>query len=755
MGIFSKGGRHLGGRADRERRGEYSPEAEPENMNGIEPGMEEDYDSGFSLKEDETAEPEMEYEAAFVSASDEKAAAGEETAENSPAAEPESYAAAEDYAEAEPDEEVIPEEKDDTPAPKARAAKTFFGAEEAYARAYGERNFSAIDIIKLAGSAVLFVLGLLNIFPEYLKMVFFALSFAIAGYDAAIDGVKYVIKNKMPDENILVILAGICAFPINRAADGAVLMLIFKIGGIIQDRLVKNSYAAMDEKLVPNPQTVNVRAANGDVILMRSEKVQLGQLMIIKQGEALPLDGIVEEGTSSADVSAVTGSGSPITAVPGVSLPAGSVNLGKTITVKAEKTYEESAAYKITKAVEKANSQPSAPESFAAKFFRIYMAAAFVIALVIGLILPLVLKLRFAEMLPRALSFMVAACPCAYIVSIPLAIFSGIARSAKAGVVFKKSGAVLDMAKAGTVVINPSGIITTGKIHVSSAEPAEGVSIDELLILAAYAGAYSTDPLARSLVSDDRKLDLRRVVKSREIPGEGVLVMLSNKQIIEAGSHDFMVKLKIGVPMDNSGLRQLYVAVGQRYAGRVFFEESSKSGIRKDIAMLKDSGVDRVAIVTAEGDGAARKMASDTGIEKVFPNCDAGLREERVRDMEKSKKKDRTLIYAAKSPDDAPALLAADVGVVLGGIDEDLPAADAVILDDSIGKLSRGIAEGENVRRTLMQNALFVLGIKLVIIILALTGIAPLWLTMFAGVGTGIVPVLNSARSLNGGEKKK
>ncbi len=739
MGIFSKGGRHLGGRDEREHRGGYSPETEPEDMNGIEPGIKEDYDSGFELRAEAAAEPK--YEAEYAPVSDEKATAWEETAVNSTAAEPE--------------DEAVPEENDSTSAPKAEMPKNILGAEKAYARAYGERNFSAVDIMKLAISAVLFVLGFLNIFPIYLKMVFFALSFAIAGYDSAIDGVKYVINNKMPDENILVILAGICAFPINRAADGAALMLIFKIGGIIQDKLVKNSYEAIDEKLVPNPQTVNVRAANGDVIIMRSEKVQPGQLMIIKQGEALPLDGIVEEGTSSADVSSVTGSGSPTTAVPGVSLPAGSVNLGKTIAVRAEKTYKKSAAYKITKAVGEAGSQPSGPESFAVKFFRLYMTAAFVIALVIGLILPLALKLRFAEMLPRALSFMVAACPCAYIVSIPLAIFSGIARASKAGIVFKKSGTVLDMAKAGTVVVNPSGIITTGKIHVSSAEPAEGVSIDELLILAAYAGAYSTDPLARSLVSEDRKLDLRRVVKSREIPGEGVLVMLSNKQIIEAGSHDFMVKLKIGVPMDNSGLRQLYVAVGQRYAGRVFFEEGARSGIRKDVATLRESGIDRVVIVTDAGEGAARKIASDTGIEKVFPNCDAGLREDRVRSMQKSMRGGRTLIYAAKSGDDAPALSAADIGVVLGGIDGDLPAADAVILDDSIGKLSHGIAEGENVRRTIKQNALFVLGIKLVMIILALTGIAPLWLTMFAGVGAGIVPVLNSARSLNEGEKKK
>ena len=615
-----------------------------------------------------------------------------------------------------------------------------------------ERTYSgSVDYllaVRLIAAAVLFALALLLHASNGWKLALLLLSVAAAGYDVVIEAVQSVLHKHILDENLLMVVAALAAFLIGEAHEGAAVIILFQFGELLQSYAVGRARQSVLDSFGEKPETVTV-VRGGKEFTLGVQDVAVGETVVIRPGERAAFDCRVLYGESTLDLSALTGESLPVRAEFDDLILSGSVNLTGVLHAAVEKPADESTAARILRLVQSENAKKSETERFITRFAKVYTPVVLVLAVLAAVLLPVLTELRFAESIHRALVFLVISCPCALVLSVPMAYFAGIGGAARHGIVFKSAAAVDTAAAAGCVVFDKTGTLTNGKLRVCAVRSTKTDS-DMLLRIAAHAEAYSNHPAAKSIVAAyPGTLQLELVNGFQEYPGRGVRVQVGSIPVL-AGSAVFLAEMDAPVPGDElaDGIT-VYVAVGGRYAGRIQLGDDLRENAAKAVDRLSLCGC-RTAMITGDNETAAQRAAAQLQIEEVYASCLPENKAELVRTIREGVPAKQTTLFVGEGMNDAPALLASDLGIAMGGLGSDaaIEAADAIILDDEPMKVPGMIRISRFVRQIVRQNICFALGVKLIVLILAVFGCAAMWMAVFADVGAALLTVLNAIRAL-------
>ena len=592
---------------------------------------------------------------------------------------------------------------------------------------------------RLCVSFILFICGFYT--RSYVSAALYIISYLVSGTDVIIKAAKNIFNIQFLDENLLMIIATFGAFSINNFPEAAAVMLFFQTGEMFQDYAVGKSRNAISELMDICPDTATVENEDGTVSECDAEDVNIGDIVIVKPGQRVPLDGIVVSGMSSLDMSSLTGESVPSDIGEGDEALSGSINLGGVIKIKITKEFENSTAAKILELVENASEKKAHAENFITKFARVYTPAVVGCALVIWLMLPFISDVSFSNSLGRALIFLVASCPCALVISIPLSFFAGIGVSSKNGILIKGGNYLEALSKAKTVVFDKTGTVTYGKFEVDEIY-AEGISKEELVRYAAIAESISTHPVASAikLKLDDKTL-LKNITKAAEFPGKGVRVFFDDKTI-EVGNE----KLIKDAPSLQNEKTTVLVSVNNKYAGYITVSDKIKSTSKAAIAELKKLGIKKTIMLTGDKEKTAQTIAGEAGIDEVHSQL---LPADKIEIIASIKSKSNGgVIFAGDGINDAPAITAADIGVAMGaaGSDAAIEAADVVIMNDDLSKIARALKIAKKTHMIVMQNIVFALTVKFLVLLLGALGEANMWAAVFADVGVSVIAILNSLR---------
>lgn len=606
------------------------------------------------------------------------------------------------------------------------------------------------QILKLIIASILTVVALLiSSYNNYIAIALFITALLIAGGEVIFKAIKNIIKGRVFDESFLMSVATIGAFFIGEYAEGVAVMVFYLVGEIFQDYAVDNSRKSISSLMDIRPDYANIIDSQGSIIKKEPSEVNIGDTIIIKAGERVPLDSVVIKGESSLDVSALTGESMPKTVYQNVEILSGSINLEGIIYAEVIKTFEESTVSKILELVENASNKKSRSEKFITKFARIYTPIVVIIALLLAVIPPFIFKQNFNIWIYRALSFLVVSCPCALVVSIPLSFFSGIGTASKMGVLIKGSNYIDMLAKIKHVVFDKTGTLTKGTFKVIDISP-EGISKEELLRLTAHAESLSTHPISLSLKNAYNKdLDLSIVSDVKEIAGKGITAQVEDK-IVYVGNSRLMESLGIELnkQLANSGI--LYVAIDNKYSGYFLIADEIKKDSKKAIQNLKALNID-VSILTGDTKSAAKEVATKLLVDNVYWGLLPQDKVEKMEEFLSQKPSGSTVTFVGDGINDAPVLSRADVGIAMGGLGSDsaIEASDVIIMTDESSKISTAIKLSKRTLKIAKQNIVFSISIKIIILILSMLGFATMWDAVFADVGVTILAILNSFRVTN------
>ncbi len=585
-------------------------------------------------------------------------------------------------------------------------------------------------IIRIA--AGLIALGIAIFTQGAVSIVFYIIAYVIFGYDVVLEAVENIREGHLFDENFLMSLATICALAIGEYTEAVAVMLFYQIGEFLQGAVVNRSRRSIKDLMELNIDDVNI-LKDGNIVTVEPEDIEIGDIVVIKPGEKIPVDGIITQGSTSLDMKSLTGESVPVEKAEGDSVISGSVNNASLIYVKAEKRYSDSTVARIMDMVENASSHKSETESFISRFAKIYTPAVVLAALLVVLI-PVLMGCDFRTWLYRALIFLVASCPCALVVSIPLTFFAGIGTLSRKGVLVKGSNYVELLSRTDTVVMDKTGTITKGEFEVTD------IKGGETLKYAASLERFSTHPMGAAVVDkyEGEYLDAEDV---KNITGFGVSGKIEGKTIL-AGSKRLMDSE--GISCDDG--YNIYVAVEGKCIGAIAVEDTVKPDSKRAVDDLNSLGIANIAMLTGDKKEIAGKIAKDVGIKNVYSEL---LPQDKVSTIE--------TLYSTGSSDiaaigdginDAPVLARADIGIAMGGIGSDaaIEAADVVIMEDSLAKLPVAIRLARATMKLCRENVTFVLAIKIIVLILAVIGKSNMWLAVFADVGVALLAVLNSIR---------
>lgn len=604
----------------------------------------------------------------------------------------------------------------------------------------------------LVGGIVLFIAILLNTSNHWLNLGLFLISFLIVGGDVVLDAVKNIIKGQIFDENFLMSIATIGAFLIGEYPEGVAVMLFYQVGELFQSYAVRKSRKSIANLMDIRPDYANVKR-NDEIFQVDPQEVQIGEVIIIKPGEKVPLDGVVIEGSTMLDTSALTGESVPREVFCKDEILSGCINLNKLILVKVTKEYGESTVSKILDLVENATSKKSKSEQFITKFARYYTPIVVVIAIVLAIIPPLVISGEtYKDWIYRALSFLVVSCPCALVISIPLSFFGGIGGASRSGILVKGSNYLEALAKVEMVVFDKTGTLTKGVFNVQEMNPVE-MSEQQLLEIAAHAQNYSNHPISTSIKRAYRKeIDNSRISDFEEFAGYGVAANVDNRKVL-VGNAKLMDQYGISFEQGVSIGTTVHVAIENRYAGRIVISDEMKSDARQAISQLKKSGIERVVMLTGDTKEVAIRVASDLSIDEVYYELLPGNKVDKVDELLSQMSKSSNvgkLAFVGDGINDAPVLARADIGIAMGGLGSDaaIEAADIVIMTDEPSKIHAAIKIAKRTLVIAQQNIVFSIGIKVVVLILSALGLATMWAAVFADVGVTVIAILNSFRAL-------
>lgn len=606
-------------------------------------------------------------------------------------------------------------------------------------------------ILMLIISAVL--LGIPEIFHLQFLTAFmlYLASYLISGYEVLLKAVRNIIKGKLFDENFLMSAATIGAFSIGQYPEGVAVMLFYNIGELLQSLAVSHSRKSISALMDIKPDYANVRRGNS-IIRVSPEEVYINEIIIVRPGERIPLDGKIVDGGSMVDTSALTGESVFREVEVGSTVLGGFINKNGLLTVKVMKEFSESTVSKILDLVENSSSKKAPTENFISKFARYYTPIVVAASLIIAVVPPLVLKnTSFSEWIYRALVFLVISCPCALVISIPLSFFCGIGSASKNGILIKGSNYLEALVNVDTVVFDKTGTLTKGVFKVTGINPADGMTKNMLLEYAAMAEYYSTHPIALSILkAHEGEINKGLIKKYDEISGYGTKVILDDMEIL-AGNSKLMEREGINYNKYGNFGTVVYIAINRIYIGNVVISDELKEDSKLTIKKLRDIGVRRIVMLTGDTASAGASFAEQLGIDEVYTELLPDQKVEKLEILEGQIPKGSKLVFMGDGINDAPVLARADVGVAMGGLGSDaaIEAADVVLMMDEPSKLVSAIKIGKVTRSIVMQNILFALGVKALVMVLGALGIAVMWEAVFADVGVTVIAVLNAMRISN------
>ena len=598
--------------------------------------------------------------------------------------------------------------------------------------------------------AVLFVVGIAFDFPQPVGFLVFLVSYLLVGGEVVLQALKNIAKGQVFDENFLMSIATIGAFAIGEYPEGVAVMLFYQVGEAFQRMAVNRSRKSISALMDIRPDFANLKVGN-EVRKVSPEEVGIGDVIVVKPGEKVPLDGRITEGVSALDTSALTGESLPRDVEPGSEVLSGSINKNGVLTIEVSKEFAESTISKILDLVQNASSKKAPTENLITKFARYYTPAVTFAALALAVIPPLVIPgASFSSWIYRALAFLVVSCPCALVISIPLSFFGGIGGASKNGILVKGSNYLEALNNIDTIVFDKTGTLTKGTFKVTSVVGANGWSEQELLSYAAHAESFSNHPIALSIQKEYGKdIETQRLTEQEEIPGQGIRVKIDGKSVL-AGNGKLMESGHIDwKPVDALG-SVVYLAVNGDFAGYIVISDELKPDSKKAIYDLKKIGVKHTAMLTGDSKAVGEAIAREIGLDTVYTELLPHQKVEQLEKLDKSRKGKGKLVFVGDGINDAPVLARADIGIAMGALGSDaaIEAADVVLMTDEPSKIVSAIRVARKTRSIVWQNILFAMGVKVAVLILAAVGIATMWEAVFGDVGVTVIAILNAMRAM-------
>lgn len=603
-------------------------------------------------------------------------------------------------------------------------------------------------LFRIIIAAVLFAAGSLLTLDPTAEMAVFLVCYVVIGWDIVWKALTNILHGQVFDENFLMTIATIGALILGEHSEGVAVMLFYQVGEWFQSYAVSKSRKSIASLMDIRPDYANVER-NGKLEQVDPEEVNIGDTIVVKPGERVPLDGRIIKGTSALDTSALTGESMPRDVEPGMEVISGCINQTGILTIQTTKKYGESTVAKILDLVENASDKKGKTENFISRFARYYTPIVVFAAIALAVLPPLVTGQPFTVWIYRALTFLVISCPCALVISIPLSFFGGIGGASKIGVLVKGSNYLESLAHTEVVVFDKTGTLTKGSFAVSQIN-AVSMKEAQLLELAAYAEDYSNHPISLSIKKAyGKKIDHSRISDVQEIAGHGVRAVIDGKTIL-AGNAKLMDREGIAYIPSNAIGTVIYLACNGKYAGYIVIEDEIKADAPSAIKALKEVGVRKTVMLTGDADAVGKKVAQKLGLDHAYTELLPADKVDRVEMMLRQTTEKGKLVFVGDGINDAPVLARADVGIAMGGLGSDaaIEAADVVLMTDEPSKISAVVQIARKTIRIANENIVFALGVKILVLILGATGYANMWAAVFADVGVSVIAILNAIRAM-------
>lgn len=611
-----------------------------------------------------------------------------------------------------------------------------------------EENNERIILSRIVLAILLFITAMLFTHSTILKCTVLGISYLVAGYDILIKALKNIIKGKVFDENFLMGIATLGAIGIKEYPEAVMVMVLYQIGEYLQDKAVEKSQNSITELMDIRPDYANIEK-NGDLTKISPYEVKIGDTIIVKTGEKIPLDGIIIDGSATLDTSALTGESRPREVKIGDEAISGCINTNGLLKIRVTKEYGQSTVSKILDLVENASSKKTKTENFITKFAKIYTPVVVLAALFLAILPPLIFGSNFSVWINRALTFLVISCPCALVISVPLGFFAGIGGASKCGILVKGSSYLELLSKPETIVFDKTGTLTQGCFKVVKIVQQEDTTKEELLELTAYAESYSNHPIALSIKKAyDKSIDKNKISEISEIAGNGVRAEINGCSIL-VGNENLLKNHTISYQKANETGTIVYTAKNSKFLGYIVISDKLKEDAQKAIIELKKLKLQTV-MLTGDTEESGLAVAKELNIDKAYTQLLPIDKVDKIEDIIEQKTKNKSVIFVGDGINDAPVLTRADVGIAMGGLGSDaaIEAADVVIMDDKPTKVATAIKIAKQTLTIVKENIAFALGIKVLFLILGAFGFVTMWGAVFADVGVTLIAVLNSLRAL-------
>ena len=604
--------------------------------------------------------------------------------------------------------------------------------------------------IKIIISLILFIIAItIDFNNEWINNIIYIASYIIVGMEIIKKAIRNIARGKVFDENFLMTVATIGAFGIGEFPEAVAVMLFYQVGELFQSYAVDKSRKSISSLMDIRPDFANVER-NGKMQKVEPDDVKIGEIIVVKPGEKIPLDGYIVDGKSSLDTKALTGESLPIEASEGKEVLSGSINLNGLIKIKVTKEFGESTVSKILDLVENASSKKSKSENFITKFARYYTPIVVIIALILAIFPPLIIQgAVFSDWLYRALSFLVVSCPCALVISIPLSFFGGIGGASKMGILIKGSNYLEQLANTEIIVFDKTGTLTKGVFEVQKVKAID-ISEEELLKITAYAENYSNHPISLSVKKAyGKEIDEKQIVKAQELSGLGIVARIGEQDVL-VGNEKLMNENQIKFTKCSDIGTILYVAIEKKYAGYIVISDKVKEDAINTIKNLKKSNIKQTVMLTGDRKNVGESVARELGIDKVYTELLPDGKVEKVESLLKQKSEKGKLVFVGDGINDAPVLAISDIGIAMGGLGSDaaIEAADIVLMTDEPSKIVNAIQLSKRTMRIVKENIIFAISIKILVLILSAFGLSTMWEAVFADVGVSVIAIINALRVL-------
>lgn len=602
-----------------------------------------------------------------------------------------------------------------------------------------------LEITKLVIALAIFILAIIKVVPEKITIWIYVIAYLLSGYGVLLNSIKNIFKGEIFDENFLMGVATIGAFAINEPVEAVAVMIFYNLGELFQDIATSKSKKSIISLMNIKPKIANLKVDN-EIKRVDPEELKVGDIIIVKPGEKVPVDGIVINGESFVNTSALTGESVPRKVAVDDEVLAGSINENSVIEIKVTKEFKDTAISEIIELVKNSNKNKSKTEKFVTKFAKIYTPIVVLLAVILAFVPPIFVGFEnLSEWVRRALVFLVTSCPCALVLSIPLGYFAGIGKAGKEGVLVKGSNYLDFITKANAIVLDKTGTITKGNFEVTKVILEETIEEKELFETAGIAECLSNHPVAQSIMRKvDINIDKDKISDYSEIAGMGVKAEYDDNEIL-AGNHKLLDHENISYEKVNDIGTIVYVVKNKKYLGAIVISDVIKEDSKEAIEDLKSNGIENIYMLTGDNKETAKDVANRVGIENVYSNL---LPNEKVEKMKEVKDKNGVTIAIGDGINDSPLLAISDIGISIGNTGSDLAieTSDMVIMDGKLSSLNKLIKTSKKTKRIVMENIYFAIGIKVIVLLLGAIGISTMWEAVFADVGVTFITVLNTLR---------